>query len=375
MVRMAKKEEKKRKDRDAVEIKRTITLPNGMKKEKSFYGKTRNLAIKSYEKYLVNQSKEEQKKSIHYFADAADGWLETKEGVQQITYNGYKYKVDALKEVWPDTLIDEITNADIKIKINKITKSKGLGQDKKASKNTIKKYINYLYSIFEFAIDNDMLGKNPMKKTGKNNIKVPVTAKKPKNPRWYTQDQERIILDHAKTQGINGLTVFIPLKIGTRPGETMAFNPSRDIDFVNKTVHIQETVKAADPERKTGETKTETSDRIYPVDDDEFYDHIASFNFSGYIFDNGKGVPKNYNNWYNHNYKRFMDTLPPDVPRLNPHEMRHTHGTLLYERGVDFYTIMKVMGHSDIKVTQIYVHHSIELIRKKIKRKSDYNDE
>lgn len=344
----------KRSDRDAVEIKKVVTLANGTKKPMSFYGATKQKAIKKYEQFLIDQSKEVQKKTIVYFSDVADEWLTTKEGaVQPATYNGYKYKVEAMKVQWNDTLIDEIRDADIKRYLNKLSKDQ--------SENTVRKVIIYLNAIFEFAISNELLIRNPMKDT-----KLPVIARKPKKPKWYTKEQERAVIDHSKTMGVDGLTVFIPLKTGARPGEVIALNPDRDIDWENKTLHIQETVKRASP-KKTGKTKTETSDRIIPVDD-EFLEHIGSFKFKGYIFDNGKGQPKNYNNWYNKNYKRFMASLPADMPKLNPHEMRHTHGTLLYERGTDLYTIMKVMGHSDIKVTQIYVHHSVELMRDKLKR-------
>lgn len=346
----------KRKDREGVEIKRTITLPNGTKKQMSFYGATKQKAIKKYEQYLVDQSKEVQKRTIVYFSDVADEWLETKDGaVQQGTYNGYRYKVDAMKSHWPNTLIDEIKDADIKKYLNQLAKDQ--------SENTIRKVIIYMNAIFDFAIGNDLLIKSPMK-----DIKIPKTARKPKKPKFYSQEQERIVLDHCKTMGVDGLTAFIPLKTGTRPGETIALNPNRDIDWEQKTLHIQETIKTANPDR-TGDPKTETSDRVIPVDD-EFLDHIRSFGFSGYIYDNGMGKPKNYNNWYTKNYRRLMESLPPDIPKIDPHDMRHTHGTLLYERGTDLYTIMKVMGHSDIKVTQIYVHHSVELMREKIKRES-----
>ena len=49
------------------------------------------------------------------------------------------------------------------------------------------------------------------------------------------------------------------------------------------------------------------------------------------------------------------------LPLLNPHEMRHTFGSILYERGVDIVTISKLMGHSSIEITvKLYVHDSLE---------------
>lgn len=57
-----------------------------------------------------------------------------------------------------------------------------------------------------------------------------------------------------------------------------------------------------------------------------------------------------------------------NIPKLTPHELRHTYGTLLLEKGVDIYTIQKVMGHSDVSVTaDVYIHNNINVLRKQLK--------
>ncbi len=69
-------------------------------------------------------------------------------------------------------------------------------------------------------------------------------------------------------------------------------------------------------------------------------------------------------------YKKFMTEMSHilKIPYLTPHELRHTFGSVLYERGVDIYTISKVMGHADISITaKVYVHSTAESLRKGLK--------
>ena len=50
------------------------------------------------------------------------------------------------------------------------------------------------------------------------------------------------------------------------------------------------------------------------------------------------------------------------------HELRHTYGTLLKAKGVDIYTIQKLLGHSSVDVTaKIYVHNDLDTLRMAMK--------
>jgi len=51
------------------------------------------------------------------------------------------------------------------------------------------------------------------------------------------------------------------------------------------------------------------------------------------------------------------DTLIQKAPTL--HTLRHSVATHLLHRGVKIEQIAKLLGHSSIESTQIYLHHSI----------------
>jgi site-specific recombinase XerD len=48
------------------------------------------------------------------------------------------------------------------------------------------------------------------------------------------------------------------------------------------------------------------------------------------------------------------------------HSLRHTFATLMLEGGCDIYSLSKMMGHSDIKTTTIYLSASVDYLKKEV---------
>ncbi|MBU0506688.1 MAG: tyrosine-type recombinase/integrase [bacterium] len=59
-------------------------------------------------------------------------------------------------------------------------------------------------------------------------------------------------------------------------------------------------------------------------------------------------------------HRRFATSLP----RVHPHLFRHTFCTSLISQGVSLPVVQKLMGHSDIEVTMLYVHTSMDDVAK-----------
>ncbi|MFA5124466.1 MAG: tyrosine-type recombinase/integrase [Patescibacteria group bacterium] len=65
--------------------------------------------------------------------------------------------------------------------------------------------------------------------------------------------------------------------------------------------------------------------------------------------------------------KRLVDRIK-EASGINftIHKLRHTFATLMLEGGCDIYSLAKMMGHSDIKTTTIYLAANIEHLRAQI---------
>jgi integrase len=86
----------------------------------------------------------------------------------------------------------------------------------------------------------------------------------------------------------------------------------------------------------------------------------------GYVFvsDNDHEKPASTSG-INHAHERVRDVLEMSKEFV-PHSFRHTFGTRLGEAGADAFTIMRMMGHSTITVSQLYVHPTSKIMENAI---------
>lgn len=207
----------------------------------------------------------------------------------------------------------------------------------------------------------DLCYKNPVK-----NINFPNVSIKKQRPVYTFQEVEKLEKYAIKQ---NRYDIILLLGTGMRRSELIGLMWD-DIDMTNKTIHIQRAVTQTTGKIVIGETKSETSNRYIPISDNL----ISVINLipreSEYVISGEKPDKPIVPHSYADKFERFMEKASKElnIPKLTPHELRHTYGTLLREKGVDIYTIQKVMGHSDISVTAgTYVHNDIEVLRKQLK--------
>lgn len=332
---------------------------------KSFYSKTsKDHAKQKANEYIINLKVAEQtgetfvaKKEC--FDTWALKWLETykKGNCKEHTYN-YTYRTNVENYLVPffgKARLSDIRQIDVQRYFN---------EHKYLSENTLKRQKSILYSIFDEAIYNDLCIKNPVR-----NITY-TSDKAAKVKKAYNLEQSNKAIDYAKFRiDSKGLGVYIILNTGLRRGELLGLMWN-DIDFINKTLSVR---RAIEPDTTgipaDGELKTKSSLRTLPISD-EFCDTLSKVSHDGKFVLSGK-TKWGYTSidGFNKQYKKFMTEMSDalKIDYLSPHELRHTYGTVLREKGIDLYTISRLLGHADSKITETtYVHNDVEVLRQRL---------
>lgn len=287
------------------------------------------------------------------FSEWAVKWMETykKPDVSENTYQ-ISYSIPIHKHIIP--YFHKVYLTDIKpINIKSFyTKKQHL------SKSMLSKIQICLNGIFESAIDNELCAKNPCRGISYKSLATKYEKK------VYTDNEILIVEKLAKDVMPE---VIILLETGLRRGELLGLTWD-DVDLKAKTITVNRSIRYQKgcPHGVECPPKKE-SYRTNPLSQQAVQTFKSLKKSSKYIFAKEDGMPYLPHNWSN-KLKEFMHTLPPEIPHLTAHELRHTYGTYLRRHGVDIYTIQKIMGHKDIQMTtEIYVHNEIDTLKTALK--------
>ena len=316
--------------------------------KKSFYGKTKDEALRKYQDFLEEKERKQEAKKHTDFASWVNEWLYTykEPNVKPSTF-GSTYERPCRLQIIPffeGKEIQEITNADIRRFANSI---------RDLSQSRINMALLCLRNIFETAIDNDLIAKNPCK-----NITCKSKQEKQVKRTYDENSVERLCESDHKYS----IYVHILLRMGLRCSELCGLR-WKDIDLEKGTISITQALTVDNwrvfidvPKSKNSVRRLNVPEdllsrlRSVKEEDREEYlamkdgKHITPAHFGDVIlrpFYEHEGVPAN--------------------ERLSAHELRHTCGTLMYEQTKDIYHVSRFLGHSDINITtKTYVHSEMQ---------------
>lgn len=223
---------------------------------------------------------------------------------------------------------------------------------KKWSRRTGNDAIKIYRSLFKFAIDEGYLLKNPAEKVDP--MRVPSTGKAD----FFTEAELAQVWKVINPHWIDSLK-FI-LNTGLRKAELINLRWSA-VNLAKGQEQI--TVESCDD----WETKTGNS-RIVPINPEaiEIVGRQKGKN-PEYVFTSPTGKQIHPDKIY-HALKAALEKcgIEGDV-----HKLRHTFASNLTMKGVDLASVAQLLGHTDVKTTQIYTHLSPTHIREAVGKLGD----
>ena len=266
------------------------------------------------------------------------------------------------------------------------------------TENSIKSFHEIIHGVLKFAINDDLILKNPADNILKEVLKQCHNTEK---KQALTTKQQSIFFEYIKSSRYRGWLPLFTVLFGTgcRIGEILGLTWN-DIDFKNNLISINHTleyirVPNEKYKKNINTPKTKTSVRLIPMLDEirkallnirEFQlnsalNTLKVDGYTGFIFTNGNGnlyhknnVNNAINNIVNSYNKRETEVAksenrePELLPHFSCHIARHSFATRLFENETNIKTISELLGHSNISTTMnIYTDVSIDKKQEDIK--------
>lgn len=314
-------------------------------------------------------------------------WMETikKRSVKPKTFQKYEscFRLYVFPHLGKKKLTT-LTTAMIQSLINDLSDGVHRGEkSEKLSSSTIRTTRRYLIESLDYAVNNDLITKNPAKLT-----KPPRLEKREIHP--LTSDEVTLLLNAMKQQvktamdGYNFIpyyasyiAVLLAVTTGMRLGEV--FGLCWDcVDFKRNTIAVMRTVNTGQKERISNNTKTRTSRRSIQVsphvmEELQLYQQKQS-EFALFLGDKWHpmvpqplitGIYGNLLHTSNFKSRYFIPILKKlHLEDITFHDLRHTHATLLMQAKVNPKIVQERLGHSTITLTLDTYSHLVPDIQK-----------
>lgn len=225
-------------------------------------------------------------------------------------------------------------------------------------------------SMFNSAVENDLILKNPITK----GVKC-YSGKASTERRVLTLDEQKLFLESVKNTQKYNAYAFV-LQTGLRCGELNGLQWS-DIDFQKRIMHIKRNMEYDFATKKwySGPPKTNSGLRSIPLTKEAISIlqnqqeknkkiKIIPLEYSDFVFlaNNGK---LSSNSVFDNNISYHC--AKNGIKKFSMHSLRHTFATRCIEAGMKPKTLQIILGHSDISMTMnTYVHTTSEEKRKEV---------
>jgi len=214
---------------------------------------------------------------------------------------------------------------------------------------TVNIELRTLRAFFNTAVRWKLLGSNP--------FKIQLVKVSEKRPTFLMKQEFQKLLSVIEENWLKEVIVFA-VSTGLRRGELVNLK-WESVDLNRKLIYIE---SSATFRTKSGRM------RIIPLNDTAFFLlHARQWkDTSDYVFSlNGKPL---FAPWITHIFKRYVRIAKLSNQSIHFHSLRHTFASWLAQDGTSVYVIKDLLGHSDVKTTQIYSHLQPEILHAEVNK-------
>jgi integrase len=318
-----------------------VTLPDGKILTKSFKRKT---DARDWKAELMTEIRKghfvAQNRAIILFKELANNWF-----TKEIQHHKAIRTVETYKRYLDSHLIPFFGDADI----NKITPTliNDFIHHLTAIRGHVPKGVNSIMVCFKqiirYAERMEYLHKNPC-------IHIKPLKEPMKRDFYLTDCEIRSFLKSAQHSKYF-YAYMTAIYTGMRRSELEGLKWDR-VNFAKETIEVSRIKDRYGLRESTKNNKA----RMIPITA-ELLPHLkrlACQTRSGYVFEDAEGKPLQLN----HVSRDMKSLLKMNQinPKISFHDLRHTFASQFMMKGGNLYTLQKILGHSDITMTQRYAH-------------------
>ena len=204
----------------------------------------------------------------------------------------------------------------------------------------------YLSGIYNWAISNGYATENFCK--GIKNFRLPE-----KQPLYFNQDEFDKLIKSVKSEDLKDIILFA-VNSGLRQMELLTLQWNQ-IDFKNRFLILDNRQHLTKSKKIRAIPLNLTALQVLT---DREMNKINS-----YVFNYNAAPLKQ--DFMSKKFRKLVKAAKIN-PELNFHSLRHTFATWLIQKGASIYEVSKLLGHSDLRITEIYTHLQPEDLRNSI---------
>lgn len=296
----------------------------------------KNISVSDYLDYILEKKKRE---------------------IADTTYCNYLYRSKKIKDYFGLTKVKSINESLI------ATFFDDLFLQDNVQPRTVKDIKVFFSSVMDHAVKDGIIVNNPIPNVEVNkNLAATFAKNKLSDNQFFSYDEAMLFLNRAKDHELYEL-FYVTLFFGLRREEVLGLKWSA-IDFNGQRMKINHTVTKGISINRTNTTKTESSNREYPLSDEQinmfkklkqqenrnrklfkndYYD-------SDYVFKHVDGSLY-YPDYPTKAFGKIIKSTPELPQDITFHGLRKSCVSILVHEGLDVKSIQKWVGHADINTT------------------------